>query len=73
MSERSFSAASELSFHSADLQLTTTARSPSETEQRDRRVALVAELEAQLAADAVLLSPEAAQLIERLKLACAAL
>jgi hypothetical protein len=45
----------------------------SETEQRQRRVALVAELEAQLAADAVLLSPEASQLIERLKLACATL
>lgn len=75
MSERSFSVASELSYHSADLQLTTSAQSltkyPSEVEQRQRRVALVAELEAQLAADAVLLSPEASQLIERLKVACA--
>lgn len=72
-SDRSFSVASELSYHSADLQPATSARSMSETEQRQRRVALVAELEAQLAADAVLLSPEASQLIERLKLACATL
>jgi hypothetical protein len=76
MSERSFSVASEISYHSADmgpgLQLTSSSASAiAESEQRQRRVALVAELEAQLAADAVLLSPEATQLIERLKLACA--
>merc|ERR1711988_931134 len=66
MSERSFSVASELSYHSADLHLSTFARSSSAAEECQRRVALVAELEAQLAADAVLLSPEASQLIERL-------
>ena len=72
LSERSFSVASEMSFHSAELEVRDSSPGGTgQTEQRQRRVALVAELEAQLAADAVLLSPEASQLIERLKLVCA--